>query len=158
MKSILYVGATLMIGASIYGFVDYQKTSRKKEFKNLYKETPVSDPAIVTDTKTTTPAVNEKITTTKKVINNDKKNTAVKPIAEDEKMKVAENKEIGTIAVTVTPSKEDIATKTVVHKKRRFSANLFSRAPLDERYIDKEIKIEEPKTKTGSGKIENKEQ
>lgn len=38
MKSILYAGAALMIGASIYGFVDYKKTSHKKEFKSMYVE------------------------------------------------------------------------------------------------------------------------
>lgn len=38
MKSILYAGAALMIGASIYGFVDYKKTSHKKEFNNMYDE------------------------------------------------------------------------------------------------------------------------
>jgi hypothetical protein len=34
----LYAGAALMIGASIYGFVDYRKTSHKKEFSGMYKE------------------------------------------------------------------------------------------------------------------------
>ena len=38
MKSVLYVAATLMIGAGIYGFVDYNKTSRHKEFKTMYDE------------------------------------------------------------------------------------------------------------------------
>ena len=38
MKSVLYVAATLMIGAGIYGFVDYSKTSRQKEFKTMYDE------------------------------------------------------------------------------------------------------------------------
>ena len=38
MKSILYVGATLMIGASIYGFVDYKKTSRNNEFTKCMTE------------------------------------------------------------------------------------------------------------------------
>lgn len=38
MKSILYAGAALMIGASIYGFVDYKKTSHKKEFNSMYDE------------------------------------------------------------------------------------------------------------------------
>ena len=38
MKSMLYVGATLMIGASIYGFVDYKQTHNKKEFKEMYSE------------------------------------------------------------------------------------------------------------------------
>ena len=40
MKSILYVGATLMIGASIYGFVEYKQTSQKKEFTSMYAECP----------------------------------------------------------------------------------------------------------------------
>jgi hypothetical protein len=37
MKSILYIGAFLMTGACIYGFVDYRKTSNRKEFKSLYR-------------------------------------------------------------------------------------------------------------------------
>jgi hypothetical protein len=37
MKSILYIGAFLMAGACIYGFVDYRKTSNRKEFKSLYR-------------------------------------------------------------------------------------------------------------------------
>lgn len=53
MKSILYAGAALMIGASIYGFVDYKKTSHKKEFNSMYEEekrksavaAPVDNPA-----------------------------------------------------------------------------------------------------------------
>jgi hypothetical protein len=52
MKSVLYVGATLMIGASIYGFVDYRKTSHKKEFNNMYKEKEVTEPAKAIDEKT----------------------------------------------------------------------------------------------------------
>lgn len=44
MKSILYVAATLMIGASIYGFVDYNKASRQKQFKSMYKEDEVVQP------------------------------------------------------------------------------------------------------------------
>ena len=52
MKSILYVGATLMIGASIYGFVDYQQTSHKKEFNNMYKTGEVIEPAkVITEKK-----------------------------------------------------------------------------------------------------------
>ena len=50
MKSMLYVGATLMIGASIYRFVDYKQTSQKKEFTNMY------------DHKITAPVVEEEKT------------------------------------------------------------------------------------------------
>ena len=51
MKKMLFAGAVLMIGASIYGFVDYKKASQKNEFKNLYAEKqkePLKD--LVTDT------------------------------------------------------------------------------------------------------------
>jgi hypothetical protein len=49
MKSILYVAATLMVGASIYGFVDYNKTSRQKEFKTMYHEQEVKKPVVVAE-------------------------------------------------------------------------------------------------------------
>lgn len=47
MKSILYVGATLMIGASIYGFIDYRKTSRNKQFSSMYEVKEIADPTPV---------------------------------------------------------------------------------------------------------------
>ena len=54
MKSILYVGAALMIGASIYGFIDYKKASHKEEFTAMYDEkksvTPVPEPVKKTET------------------------------------------------------------------------------------------------------------
>ena len=37
MKAILYIGAILMVGASIYGFIDYKKSSHDKNFRNLYE-------------------------------------------------------------------------------------------------------------------------
>lgn len=59
MKSILYIGATIMIGASIYGFVDYQKTSRNREFKKMYTD-PVPVKPVITDNKTVTADVSTK--------------------------------------------------------------------------------------------------
>ena len=47
MKSILYAGAALMIGASIYGFVDYSQASNKKEFNDMYTVAK-EKPAVVT--------------------------------------------------------------------------------------------------------------
>lgn len=38
MKPLLYIGAALMIGAGIYGFVDYKKKGHSKAFQSLYKE------------------------------------------------------------------------------------------------------------------------
>lgn len=128
MKSILYVGATLMIGASIYGFVDYQKTSHKKEFNNMYSEQKVTEPvktitekATLSDTKTTAAVVKEEIT-----------------------------------AVTSSIKKE--AKKVTKKKKRKLDSKLFSRGALDERYIEKEMKLETSKEKKESVKSENKEQ
>lgn len=141
MKSILYVGATLMIGASIYGFVDYNKTRNKKEFKNMYAEKEVTKPVteeklpIVITEKIETPVVNKK--------------------AADDKSKVS----------NTTTAKKSV-TKIKKQKKRKFNTRLFSRGALDEKYIKEEkLKLEEPKAKTEPGKIvhkdsygENKEQ
>jgi len=46
MKSILYVGATLMIGASIYGFVDYKNANHNKQFSKMYEPQPVKEPVV----------------------------------------------------------------------------------------------------------------
>ena len=171
MKSILYVGATLLIGASIYGFVDYEKTKNKKEFTDMYKEAEVTEPVIVSDRKMTSPveskeiAVKEKSRVAKKQLaENDQsmetKEEAVevsKPVADEEKM-ISKDVKIENTEVTVVPSKENVSDKIVKHKKRRLSTKLFSRGALDERYIKEEIKLDVPKTKTESGKIEKKEQ
>ncbi len=53
MKSVLYVAAAFMIGASIYGFVDYSKTSRHKEFKTMYDEPEVKQPVVTEEKKQT---------------------------------------------------------------------------------------------------------
>lgn len=36
MKPLLYIAAALMMGAGIYGFVDYEKKSRSREMQSLY--------------------------------------------------------------------------------------------------------------------------
>lgn len=159
MKSILYVGATLMIGASIYGFVDYEKTKNKKEFTNMYKETEATEPVIVSDRKMTNPveskeiAVKEKSRVVKKQLaKNDKSIEAkeaievIKPEAEEERM-IRKEVKIENTEVTVVPSKENVTDKIVKHKKRKLSTKLFSRGALDERYIKEEIKLDVPKTK-----------
>src|SRR5687767_9242559 len=43
MKPLLLIGAALMVGAGIYGFVDYKKANHKKEFQTLYREDPTKD-------------------------------------------------------------------------------------------------------------------
>lgn len=112
MKSILYVGATLMIGASIYGFVDYKKTSHNKKFSNMYAEKKGVVPEVVTDIKLTEPVI---IKGEEKIIDN--KNAVVKNSVSKKKKNI-------------------IPTK----KKRKFNSKMFSRGGLDERYIEPKVK------------------
>ena len=107
MKSILYVGATLMIGASIYGFVDYKQTSHKKEFTTMYSEEKLAEPAVVADNKELTAEVKEE------VANTEVKKTVVKK--------------------STTKKKKN---SPVVKRKRKFSTELFSRGALDDRFIE----------------------
>jgi hypothetical protein len=159
MKSILYVGATLMIGASIYGFVDYKKTSQKKEFASMYTEEKVKEPAVVTTNDKTEPAISNEVTaTTRKSMV--KKNVAkeeiidpVKPITEEERIAVTERKEIGESSVDIKVAEDNNIEKKIT-RKRKFSTKLFSRGALDERYIEPK-KAE--KIKTDTKKTEEKE-
>lgn len=138
MKSILYVGATLMIGASIYGFVDYKKTSKEKEFNSLYNETKT--PAPVVDDDAIIPAV---------VIEN--------PV-EEKKQAELKDEPAAINAVTVQEKeKKAVSTKPVVKKakkKKKLDHRIFSRAPLKE-YIEEEI-LPAPPVETK--KSEEKEQ
>ena len=45
MKAILYIGALLMIAATVYGFVDHKKASNKKEFRGMYESKERSNEA-----------------------------------------------------------------------------------------------------------------
>ena len=140
MKSILYVGASLMVAASIYGFVDLKQTSQKKEFNNMYSEKKAVVPVEVTDVETTEPVVKievkkeSKIFTAKNKIAKVEKEEdvlpAIKRITADQKL-TSEEKDISlTDEVTVVPAKENKVV--VTKKKRKFSTKLFSRAPLRE--------------------------
>lgn len=44
MKRVIYVGAFLMIGAAVYGFVDFRTASRKDAFRNIYSQDAGKDP------------------------------------------------------------------------------------------------------------------
>ena len=149
----LYFGAALMIGASVYGFVDYRQTHRKKEFKEMYSKKRDPAPESVTVTKTQTPLAekNEPLEKTKEVKKKvipvtTEKVASVKPIAPEEKI-VAEKKEINsTREVNADPSPEN-SKVTVVKKKRKLKRSLFSRAPLreEEEYIEEPVTREEKK-------------
>lgn len=111
-----------MIGASIYGFVDYKKTIHNKEFQNLYNGKKAKEPMITTDKITMEPGSKESV---------------IKEKLAEEKKQLPENA-------------ESIQSKLPVKKinknkkeEKKLSYKLFSRAPLDRRYIDKELKLDE---------------
>ena len=136
MKSILYVGATLMIGASIYGFVDYKKTSQQKEFTGMYESNEINSPEIkeVKNLPVTgkNDPVTEKVTGKNIVPGNAVINTAVVKEATKEK-------------------------KSKPVKRRKLNYKQFSRAPLREelRVINPEDQKKEEAVKP---RVENKEQ
>lgn len=51
-----------MIGASIYGFVDYKQTKKQKEFKEMYTEKKEVVPVITPDEKLEKPIVEKEVT------------------------------------------------------------------------------------------------
>ena len=164
MKSVLYVGATLMIGTSIYGFVDYKKTSHDKEFTNMYNEQKTTDPVPVVTAGKTEPAVKKEVTIAAKTavkkklpVQKEETTKPVKLIADEERMTGKEAKVIEKTAVSVTSSIESgVEKKIAKQKSRKFSTKLFSRGALDERYIKPKVKTAEPKEDIK--KTENKEQ
>ncbi|MBL7730328.1 MAG: hypothetical protein JNM88_04055 [Chitinophagaceae bacterium] len=128
MKSILYVGATLMIGASIYGFVDYKQTKDKKEFKRMYTESPAEEPTLV-----------------------DAKESVVPPA---DKKEIKETKKM--VASNTSDGKKKTTVKTA-RKKKKINSDMFSRGSMEERYIEP-VKAEEIKIKPDTKKTEIKEQ
>jgi hypothetical protein len=117
MKSILYVGAALMAAAGIYGFVDYNKTSRNKEFQSLYNEkekVEVIKPAPATD------------------------------LTETKKLKAESDLPVPVPEITGTDLKKSGAGNKSIKKKlnRKLNYKKFSRAPLRE-----EIEIVPEKSK-----------
>ncbi|MBL7741190.1 MAG: hypothetical protein JNK14_18350 [Chitinophagaceae bacterium] len=109
MKSLLYAAVALMIGASIYGFVDYSKTKGQKEFTGMYDEKETTSPAVV-ETKIPVEVV--------PVSSIDKPGTPGNDRTKEEKVK-----------------KEGSIVKNLVNKfkkKRKVDFESFSRAPLRE--------------------------
>lgn len=137
MKSILYAGAALMIGASIYGFVDYSQASNKKEFNNMYTAEK-EKPAVATLKTGTDQPTKQAIRKEDKT--GEKKNVTpvnIKAKKEDKSEKYADEK------------KKEYKVKK---GKRKLSTKLFSRAPLRE-------EMEElPAQKNETKKTERKDQ
>lgn len=142
MKSILYAGATLMIGASIYGFVDYKQTSQQKEFTSMYEEKKTKPSNVIEVTKVTEPAVKPAVS--KEVVT--KKNRTV-----NKKKIVVEQKPTAFIEVAPEPAEEIVVVKKA--KKKKLDHRIFSRAPLRE-YEKEDLP---PVAKTSEKKIELKQ-
>lgn len=102
MKSILYASAALMIGASVYGFVDYKQTHNKKEFKEMYATEEKKAPL-------------------------EKKSAALKKEDDkkllDEAVTIEDNK--------IAPLKTKPVEKKI-KKRKKLDTRIFSRAPLRE--------------------------
>lgn len=161
MKTILYVGATLMIGASIYGFVDYKKASRSKEFTKMYDPKETTEP-VSTNDKTKEVVIKPEIKNNEKSIILRKKPVKNNKVVEEKVTAKLPMKPMETIiaekAANNTVLKENAAIETdkSTGKKKVLSYRLFSRAPLEEKYISKELKLEPAKEEPK--KTENKEQ
>jgi hypothetical protein len=138
MKSILYVGATLMIGASIYGFVDYKQTSQKKGFTGMYQaeeEKVIDPPKDVSTVKEKKPILVEQLKKTTGKIKD--------PVPAKTAIETTPLEKIGIAAVTINTStvRESSSVKNL-KKKRRLTKKLFSRAPLKDDYISAEVVIQ----------------
>ncbi len=137
----LYVGATLMIGASIYGFVDYKKTSHQKEFTSMYEEEKKTNPVVSTGDwipepvvpKKEIPGRNKKTILKKKNTGNSEKEAiiALQPIPGDEKIAPTTTEIEKPFVEVKTSNDSDVERK--VTKKKKLNHKIFSRAPLRER-------------------------
>ncbi len=160
MKSILYFGAALMIGASIYGFVDYSKTSHNKKFSNMYETKEVKEPVIMKEDPV--PVTEEKKEAPKKTA---KKAVTKEPSKEEsniyrskQDLVAAEKLESDPVTTETATLKENgSAEKYKKAKKRKLNHKLFSRAPLREEFDEAELIIPE-KTEADTKKAVAKKQ
>ncbi|HRG83564.1 MAG TPA: hypothetical protein PLO99_13695 [Chitinophagaceae bacterium] len=148
MKSMLYVGATLMIGASIYGFVDYKQTHQKKAFQDMYKEekkavavTPTEEKTVIAEEKSSTPVVKEKKVVNKKIKTEPKEELipVIEPVSEEEKT-VSSVK-----AIENTTDRPEPASENKVVKKKKVRKEFFSRGRMPEEEVLIEQVKKEPK-------------
>jgi hypothetical protein len=118
MKPLLLIGAALMAGAGIYGFVDYKKTNLRKEFQTLYKEGPTKDVQV------STPAPPE-----------------VDPVPTDVPVYVVKNGK-------VVPEKPAVTEKKLSKKPKKLRKEQFSRAAMEEFQVEvplePEKKVKQP--------------
>lgn len=152
----LYAGAALMIGAGIYGFVDYKQTHNKKEFKEMYSEEKKPAPVAETLKQEIKAAEPEKtvivkakpVVKEKKAVIKEEAIRPIEPIAEEDLMVVEKKDLTEKPVVSKVPAKESSLTKPV--KKKKVRKEFFSRGrmPEVEVLIEKPAKKEEVKTES----------
>lgn len=107
MRSILYIGAILMISAGIYGFVDYRKTSQKRAFSSMYQSTGIETPGkevLPVTAAEEKPVLKETVASQIKT----KKDTD-KPVARSvKKIKRSKNKELSFKKFSRAPLREEV--------------------------------------------------
>jgi uncharacterized protein HemX len=133
MKSILYVGAVLMTGACIYGFVDYRKVNNNAEFKSLYRSEAATTKASPSD---------EQVSDVKDIEKVNEKTISSLP-APATKL---------TAGAKLEPAKElkegSTGSKRKSTKRKKVYYKLYSRAALEERPLkvpEEKIEITEKK-------------
>ncbi|HEX7846996.1 MAG TPA: hypothetical protein VF476_14440 [Chitinophagaceae bacterium] len=152
MKSILYVGATLMIGASIYGFVDYKKASHNKKFTGMYESKEIKEPVIEKKEPAAAMEDVKPVQAEKKVAKKTEpqKFSVAKKSSEVPAADKLENEPV--VATTTTLKESKLTEKYKKAKKRKLNTKLFSRAPLRE-----EIEIAETRPQKETKKAAAKE-
>ena len=109
MKPLLYIGAALMVGAGIYGFVDYKAKSNSREMQSLYTK------ELKMEVKELPPATDKPETTT------------VEPVVPVREITAQDIK----VEETKVPPPPPIK-KAVKNKKGKVYLKQFSRAALEE--------------------------
>ena len=155
MKSMLYVGATLMIGASIYGFADFKKASHRKDFNEMYtqeqKTVPAETKTIASDVKAPEPVKAKpetriaKKNTTKKITAKKEEFVVIDPVIADEKIAEVKVEEVKTepAIITAPEEKKEIAKAESEEKITKVS----------DAKENKEVKTEKKKKRKLSSKL-----
>jgi len=139
MKAFLYAGAALMASAVVYGLVDYKTSSHNKEFRNLYKTEEQANtktnhfeaPREIVTEKTKEETSHEAYAKNSASIDVGKKNTA------------GNKNVVNTVDPGRAASINMTSSKSFLSKKKKvLTYRLFSRAALDEKYLEKALPVD----------------
>ena len=137
MKAILYMSAVLMSGAILYGFVDYKKTSRSKDFNRMYEHEAVTEPVTAApEIKTATviekknsPAIKERAIVKRSGLKNKRDANLVKNSKRDVTPAATISIEKEESLPVLKDEKTESAIKEIKMKKK-VNFRMYSRAEL----------------------------